>query len=1108
MLSKYAIIGIVAQFFAYSLLLAEESAAQNVKSVYDVNIHIDKESATIEELLSIIEMRTEYVFAYDKADIHQKQQIMLEHRRHSVSELLMMLSQSQKISFRQINNNIFIKKLQKDSDSKIEVYMQAQTVTGLVTSAEDGDGLPGVNVIVKGTSQGTVTDLDGRYNLEVPGQEAILVFSSVGFVQEEVLVGNQAVIDLSLMPDLTQLDELVVIGYGTQKKSDLTGSVSSLSMEEFSSVPVGSVDQMMQGRAAGVQVTSSSGSPGASSSIKIRGVNSINSSSEPLYVIDGVPIAANTSGDISASGTSGNTGNNILSTINPGDIQSIEILKDASSTAIYGSRGANGVIIITTKSGASEKSTINFNANYGVSTIPGGYDLLSADDFFVYFNEFAALEGLTPIDPALPMEDNDWFDIASQNGVVQNYQLSLTGGSKKTNYYISGSYYDEEGVVKESYLRRYTGRINAEHSPTDRVRIGVNFNYSHNETGMDEGNQIRTVQDALALAPNIPQTDPSGPVYYPSFEYIGNGQIFAFNPLGYIYGNDYENFNDRLLLSANAAIDITPSLSFKSTFGVDLIYSMDQFYTTKLHAPGQNTNGRAQVEQRRTFSLTNSNQLIYQKTAGKHSFNGTLIHEVTKASTQNTRNNWDNFPTDALSFYGIQTGTIAANIGNQLREWAMLSFATRLNYTYDSRYLFTFTARQDGSSRFGTDNKWGFFPSGAVAWRLSEESFMQQSEIISDLKLRGSYGLTGNTDIGFYNSIVTIGTRQYSSVGTEITAYTPQRIANEDLRWETTKQLNIGFDLGMWNNRLTLNADYFNSVTNDLLLAVNIPENSGFSSVLKNAGSVKNDGIELTLNAVAVSNEKFNWNIMGTFSRSVNKVTDLGGENQIGVGGQTLIVGQPLRNHLGVIQTGIFQTEEEILTNPARPNDEPGVPRYRDVNEDGRIDGNDNLVLGRGFPDFFYGLTSTFTYGNFDLFVYFSGVEGLTVLNATKRDLTTGRGQNIIQEYFDNRWTEDNPSDTYPRIDPLHAPNSDLYLEDASFLRLKVLTLGYNIPVNQNWLSNARVYVSGQNLFTITGYSGFDPEVNSNGQNNVAPPTDNGAYPRARNISVGVNLTF
>jgi len=995
---------------------------------------------------------------------------------------------------------------------------QAQTrqVSGRVLSATDKMPLPGVSVLLKGTTTGSSTNAAGEFELNVPANGGTLVFSFVGFESFEQPIGTSTSINVQLKEQAQDLNEIVVVGYGTQRKRDITGSVVSISAEQVAETPIARADQILQGRAAGVQVTQTNSEPGGNVSIRIRGTNSINTGNEPLFVVDGFPGA----GD--------------LNSINPSDIESIEVLKDASATAIYGSRGANGVILITTKKGKVGKGTINLEGYTGIQLVRHKFDLMNAKQFAQYLNDVNA--GSTTLPPPYRQsqidslgEGTDWQDELFRPAPMSNYQLGFNGGTEETRYNLSFNYFDQQGIVLNSGFKRATVRLNLD----KKISPKLSFNFSSQVAGTFEnrafvnssgGSNGGVLLDALRISPIVPVRDAFGNYTYsngplPYVEDVGN-------PIAYAQEVKDQRTVARGLFNVAANYEIIPGLTARVTGGFDYNNNQINQYRPSDIFQGRLTNGSATRSTTYRYSWLNENTLTYDKKLNENNF----LNVVVGVTEQQFFG--DNFGTSATNFFTNTLGSdnlalaavvLTPNSGRPSNTLA--SYFGRVNYRLFERFLFTATLRADGSSRFGANNKWGYFPSAAFAYRLIDEKFMQGFTALSDLKIRLGYGVTGNQEIPNYQSLARYDAGSYASGSTRLVGLVPLNIPNPNLKWESTAAANAGIDVAFLQNRIIITADAYYKKTSDLLLQVSTPRTSGYNSILLNAGSVENKGLEFALNTTNIDTKKFSWNTNLNISLNRNKVLDLNGEYEryvgssssslfvgSGLGNTSLLrVGEPIGTFFGYQFDGLWQTQDEIVASGTKTVVRPGDPRYVDQNGDGVITAADRVIIGRAQPKFIYGVTNGFKYGGFNLSIFLQGVQGSNVLNLNRYELESGITTTNKLETVTNRWTPTNTNTNIPRAGSTLRRSTGIVsdvVEDGSFLRLKTVTLGYTLPKFSKVVKSANVYVTAQNVLTFTKYTGYDPEVNSFGNDNLSLNTDYNAYPSTRTFIAGVRLGF
>ena len=1006
-------------------------------------------------------------------------------------------------------------------DEKIVIKI---AVSGNITD-ENGVGMPGVSVLEKTTLNGTITNVKGNFTLNVANENSILVVSFTGYSSQEIVVGKRSEIILKLIPDIKSLSEVVVVGYGTVKKSDLTGAVSSISNKEIKAIPATSIDQLLQGRASGVQVSQASHAPGGGVNVRIRGGSSISAGNEPLYVIDGIPVYNDNTESIIRSGSNLSQPTNALSSLNLSDIENIEILKDASATGIYGARGANGVVIITTRRGKTGQSVINFESYYGVQNIQRRIPLLNTSDFVKLLND-SRLNDNDPRTGVIISSDSigtntDWQNEVLQQAPIQNFQLSASGGEEKTRYVISANYFKQDGIVRASSFDRMSLRLNLDRKLTKRLSIGNNLTISRSTSDQVSSDAARsTLVAAQQLPPFIPVKDANGfynnSDYYPAVGVQGDID----SPILPLNEGINRIITSRLLGNLFAEYTISDNLKFRTSIGADASFVKSNSFGA-INIKRDATGNSAQVGNVQITQWINENQLTYSKRFKQH-HNLTLtgVYSLQQYKRESALAVNSRFPNSSVTYNSLSTGTQTTNVTfSSENAWSFVSYTARANYDYDSKYFLTATIRQDGSSRFGNDNKYGIFPSASAAWVVSKETFMQKMPFISFLKLRGSYGLIGNSEIPSYSSLDLLSTDFTLFNNVQNVGYVRSRLSNPDLRWEKTQQLDLGVDVGLVKDRISLTVDYFRKNTSDLLYNVSVPRTTGFNSALVNIGSLENKGFEIALNTVNLEGA-FRWTTSLNFSAIKNKIIDLGGTdnvisgNVVGTATGLLRVGQPIGLFYGYQRDGIFQTNDEISVSAQSTTAQPGDVRYKDLNGDKIIDANDRTVLGNAQPDFFGGMTNNFSYKGFELNVFINGVSGNKIANLNRLNLENLTGTINQSAEVLNRWTGPNTSNVIPRATRTPTtPNffSDRYVEDGSFLRLRNITFAYNLPatlLNKANIRAIRVYVSGQNLVTFTKYSGYDPEVNSGGSSSTTLGVDFGSYPSSGMFLVGLNASF
>lgn len=1027
----------------------------------------------------------------------------------------------------------------------ISVFSQSINISGVV-SDDSKQTIPGVNVYEKGTTNGAISDIDGNFSIMISSDDATLVFSFIGYDDFEVIPKEQRVIDVELKSSSELLEEVVAVGYGTVLKRDLTGAVSSLKSDDLAKGNSNSFAEALQGKIAGVRVSTQSGEPGGAVNVEIRGANSIYGGSSPLYIIDGVAIDVN-EGEVATSTVGGSTTANPLASISPEDIESLEVLKDASSTAIYGARGANGVIIITTKSGQNSDSKINVSASYGVSEIVNSYNMLGAQEYVDYRHASAVsnptwgqdTDGDGVIDSpadASQMGSYNWQDELYRLGSVRKMNASLQGGDEKTKFALGVGYLNQEGLVINNDYDRFSARVKLDHNVTDKLKIGMSANWSKavntgvGSSGGGEGNWSGIVQAIYIYRPVLlyDETEEEEPVSLKSMM----NDAYKTTTMNRLIGNAYINYK------------FTKSLNLRvSGGGTSTSSKLSEFYGSET-LWGRNSNGRAKLRHIQTENVYQTSTLNYWKKINKYQvFKAMAGFEMSSYQYESIGTSALNFADQTTGIFDISKGLLAEIPSSSVTEVNRMSLFGRLNYNIKERYLFTATIRRDGSSNFGEGNKYGTFPSLAFAWRLKEESFMKDIERISNLKMRLSYGVTGNDRIPAYRSLASLSTTYYPSNGNVRFGLSPVAAANPDLKWETTSQVNAGLDLGLLRNRIVFTTDLYYKRTSDMLIEAQISSQGGFPTQWQNLGSIDNRGVELTLNTVNFD-RRFKWSTNVNFYANRNKIVSLGGSESIPVtfgNGYLTDVGivkegEALGTGYGYVWDGIYQIDEFTWQNDSDPsiahNDRdyvpkegvaiisgekvrPGLFKYKDIEgDDGIVDAYDRTIISNSNPKFSGALSNEFSYGAFSLNLFFEGVYGNTIINAFPNRVEAGSGAadyNLTEEYWHNRWTPENPSNRYADYskDNSDGKSSTYYVEDGSYLRFKTVSLRYTC--NKRFLqkikvSNLSIYANIDNLYTWTNYSGLDPDVRSN--NKLLPGYDRLAYPRARTYTLGLNITL
>ncbi|MHA4809761.1 SusC/RagA family TonB-linked outer membrane protein [Flavitalea flava] len=1000
---------------------------------------------------------------------------------------------------------------------------QTQKFSGTVKD-EQGNPLSLVSVTIKGTGKGTASNSGGQFLLDAePGNT--LIFSLVNHETVSIKVANRTTLSVILKEKRQEIDSVVVIGYGTARKKDLTGSVASVKLNEQEKTPVLGVEQLLEGRVSGVQVSQNQSQPGAVFSIRIRGTNSINSGSGPLFVVDGY--------------AGGNAGG-----LNPSDILSIDVLKDASATAIYGSRGANGVVIITTKRGSSNGPKVIVDAYTGFQKVGKQYKMMNARQYGDFMNTLQTeknelLNTSAPIPYTQAGLDTlgagtDWQKEIFRSAPISNYSVSFNGGNAESKHYLSFNFFDQGGIIKGSQYRKGTIRYNIDQQVSSKVKFGmssqIGYNYQNLTTVNTSGGstQASVLWDAVRFNPILAPRDNTG-----EYTYVNHGPSGLVSPLGnpIAYINEAKDGIYNLSVFANfyGEYEIIKGLKFKSSIGANYTSAgREGFLPTYLFVASGI--GSATQSSGRYYEWLNENTLTYSKEIDRNNFidlsgGFTFQHWYNKSFNTGITN----LSTNILGSDNLGIG-IPSSPSSHFEENVLASYFGRANYRLMDKYLFTVTMRADGSSRFGANSKWGYFPSGAFAWRLSQENFMKSVRSISDLKVRASYGVTGNQEIGNYNSLSQYGSNQYSlgSTPSLVVGLSPINIPNPNLKWESTASSDFGVDLGLWENRIYVTADIYYKKTSNLLLNINIPETSGYTTTLVNAGSVSNKGFEFSLTSRNIEHSNIKWSTTLNFSTNVNKVISVSTNKHIfagelsasvfnGGGGYSGILtpGKPIGSFYGYVFDGIWQSKDQITKSGTKDAVNPGDPIFRDLDGDSLTTGNDRKIIGQALPKFIYGITNNLSIGRFNLNVFFQGVYGNKILNENLYEIQNGDPTfNKLAYVGKDSWHGAGTSNTLPAVSSTLrralGVTSDV-LENGSFLRLKTVTLSYNLPLPEitHVFKTANIYVTAQNLVTFTKYSGYDPEVNSfTDGNSLSLGTDYNAYPNYRTYLIGVKLGF
>ncbi len=1078
---------------------------------YAQKVSVAVKNMPLEKVFSLLKQQTGYSFIWRGEQLPSSLKVTLDYKNAPLQQVLDACLEGLPLTYEITDKIVVITR--KENAPKENLQTTKMAVNGMIMD-EKGAPLPGVSIRVKGTTTGVTTDGNGNYSISVPSENSVLQCSYVGFESREIPVAGQRTINIVLKQKSASLNDLVVIGYGVQSKKNMTSSVSSIKGSELTGIAVTSLDAALQGKAPGVQVVQNSGAPGDETYIRIRGNGSLFGENRPLYVIDGVPMSNLPAAQYGISGD----GQRIATTnnINPNDIQSVEILKDAAATAIYGSRGANGVVLITTKRGAEGKSRFNFSMYTGVANIPKRLPLLSGDQFVDLFNESRTNANL-PLDPAIVKtgRNTDWQDAIFRNAPVSDYNISVSGGTPKTSHYVSLGYLDQTGtIVGVQHYKRFNGRVNFDFAATDKLKIGVNLTGVHSiNNRMDNSFSGQSVL-ALALIEN-----PNDPIYNPNGSYYTDPNRHWTNPVMIANNLRFQSIVDSYIGNVYGEYTILPGLKFRTSFGFDNQHVTDDRYQSKLVNNGTAASGFVSVFSQ--FLWINENTLSYApELKGKHKLTILLGESSQEAAVRRIGVSGNTNSTDIIQ--AVTGFTTLSSPLDYRSQWGLVSYFGRASYNYGDRYLLEGVLRTDGSSRFGANKKYGFFPSISAGWRVINESFMKGQHIFTDLKLRGSVGVTGNNE-GLGNDFPSLAT--YSTgynYGNEA-GIAATSLSNRDLSWEATTATNLALDMSFLDNRINVTAEVYRKVTNRLIFKLDLPYTSGFFRTNgANIGQLMNKGLEIGINTENIRGA-FTWNTNFNLYFNRNKITSLPetvagdpsssdfteslpGSFNTSLPTSIFRVGEPVGSFFGYRNKGVDPATGNMI--------------YDDINKDGKITAADRVILGNALPDFTGGLTNTFGYKGFDLSFFWYWSYGNKVYNQTRSMLERMSSYNNGDANTLRRWTAANTHTDVPKAvfnDPVtpgsltNGEVSQRFVEDGSFLRMKNITFGYSLPAA--WLkhvkiSSARVYVSAQNLFLITNYSGYDPESQNQSVKNSQLGIDWAVQPQPRTFLAGLNVNF
>ncbi|CAL1519741.1 TonB-dependent receptor [Chitinophaga sp. MM2321] len=1089
-------------------LSAKDSKAQEI---LDRQLSLSVNNRTLVKVIANIQAQTGVKFVYSSNAIQADRKVSLRMVNKTISQFIEEILKPLNISYKIVEDKILLfPATQPEAAVKLEaalspVQAPPGTITGRVVD-DHGDPVLGASIAVKGTSRGTTTDIDGNFKLNIQESDKVLVVSSLGFTSTEVVINNQTTLTIKLAASVGKLDEVIVVGYGSQRKKDLTGAVSVVTAADIANRPIVDAGEALQGKAAGVQVVSNSGKPGAGLSIRIRGASSISAGNEPLYVVDGIPMTDITS-------------------LNPNDIASISVLKDAASASIYGTRAANGVVVITTKRGVSGKSSIDFSTYYGITSPSKMLPVINAKQYQDFVNE---LKGPGTVTDAMVAANNiNWPDEVFRNGNQQNYQLSVSGGTEKTQHYISLNYADQTGIIKPAIYNRASARVNITTKATDWLTVMTNTSMSRSHFNDSKDNQSvargGVVLSALETPAITPKFNPDGTI---GLNTLGNGWE---NPLGSILGSWTKNINDRLISNIGADVKLWKGLVFQSRFGIDYsnnknTYFLDPFLTTNGRNPGTTKHQQIKLN---NFTWLSEQTLHYETTFGKSHLTALAGWTVQDSHTEQTsisgsylKPEYRNLPWEQ----SFLRDSVHAPPTTYVDEWALISYLGRITYDYDDKYLFQANVRSDNSSKFAPGNRNAVFPSFSAGWRISREDFMKDVTVINDLKLRGGWGQNGNQEgIGSYSYL------PLSSIDPVTGAVTPKSIAPESLTWETSTQTNVGIDATLLNNRLSFTADFYVKNTKNVLINLPLPSQAGFATAPVNGAATRNVGQEFLISSRNIDQPDLKWSTDLNISFNKNEVTRIFNNIEfLNAWGDVDSRGKAIALAVGS-GLGAFYGYTAAGVDPAN-----GDQLY--LTKDGKTTHNpsptDRTVIGSAQPTFVYGLTNTLTYKNFDLTVFIQGSQGNKIFNAARLEseaMIFGINQSTA---ILNRWRKEGDVTDIPGVTKDGSTNNSListrFLENGSYLRFKTITLSYRFSpelLRHIGLTAATIYVSGNNLITITKYKGFDPEVSSNGSGlgaaadatqatsindnrNISIGMDNGAYPQSKMFLFGLNVSL
>jgi TonB-linked SusC/RagA family outer membrane protein len=1111
----------------FLLLTSMLGAFASVSYSQSAKLTLKYENSTVKEILTQIEDQSEFRFFYSgSVDVDRKASISMKNEK--IFTVLDKLFEGTAVKYEVLGKQIALVKENESIKFKNVESQQQNKISGTVTE-ENGQPLPGVTVVVKGTTLGTITNEDGEYTLANVPDDATIQFSFVGMITQEVIVGNQSTIDITMMPDAIGIEEVVAIGYGTLERNKISTSITSVAPEKIKAQVTSSIDQSLEGQVAGLSVRQTSGAPGGGSELRIRGSGSIGAGDQPLFVIDGIPMQGIYGKDRSP-----------LTLLNQNDIESIDVLKGVSATAIYGSRGSNGVILVTTRSGKVGKTEISFSARTGIENMLSAerMDLMNAEEFARWRKEDAyeeaAFYGYEISESDIPEvyrnpealgEGTDWQDVMTRTALRQDYNLTVTHGAGDFKGFFSMGYLDNQGIVKETSFERISMRANMSYEPNKIVAVGMNvvptIRTWYNQVG---GNRGTLFGSAFMSSPLDGPYKEDG-AWERDIEgyYEGDWDLDIWSPGTFSNNNPLYSLNKQVDVTRNLNLRFQPyitlspieGLLLKSAYNMDLSYNSREYFrqstiSSIYSPPPQATDGYYDTD--RSLGWQFENTATYNNQFGDHGVTALAGYTMEHYNNYSSYINGDQFSSDAIKTINAATEQWG-NTGES--NWSLISYLLRLSYDYKAKYLFTGTIRRDGSSRFGSDRRWGYFPSASVGWNITKESFFPSPEWLTNLKLRASYGYSGNNSIGNYTWIPTLSTNNYAFGGSVADGKRVASMANYNLGWEKSREFDAGLDLILLGGKLSFVFDYYNKITEDMLWGVAVPISSGFSSVQDNIGEIQNQGVEFAVSSTNVSKRDFTWNTDFNISFNRNEVLDMGDVGRIQTGARSYsltIEGQPMAMFYGWKSLGILNDWDEVDQYATFPGQVPGTPRYQDLDNSGVIDQDDKMIIGNPHPDFRGGLTNSFRYNNWDLNIAMSFAHNFDIWAQLEEDVINLDGVFNVLKEVKERWRSPEEPGNGRIAASFHETkydrweNSD-WVYNASFLKVQNISLGYNVG-GIEFINSLRLYLSVQNAFLLTNYPYGNPEASVYGDNSLVRNFDNYDYPLTRTITFGLDLTF